>query len=175
MNLTGYTNSASPKTKYGVVRSGNNGEEYYVFKLKESKTLNSLVAVPVKSLQGVTKLPKTYSMETIAKKYYNYSFGGAAYKTPTATALSKVTAKTSGFTAAWKKQTSGSGYQLSYATNSKFQNAKTVTVSKNTATSQTVTGLTAKKKYFVRVRTYKTIKGVKVYAPWSSAKTVTTK
>lgn len=175
MNLTGYTNSASPKTKYGVVRSGNNGEEYYVFKLKESKTLNSLVAVPVKSLQGVTKLPKTYSMETSAKKHYNYSFGGAAYKTPTATALSKVTAKASGFTAAWKKQTSGSGYQLSYATNSKFQNAKTVTVSKNTATSQTVTGLTAKKKYFVRVRTYKTIKGVKVYTPWSSAKTVTTK
>ena len=79
MNLTGYTNSASPqKRSTALCAVAITVRSIMSLSRKESKTLNSLVAVPVKSLQGVTKLPKTYSMETSAKKHYNYSFGGAA-------------------------------------------------------------------------------------------------
>ena len=35
--------------------------------------------------------------------------------------------------------------------------------------------LKAKKKYFVRIRTYKTVNGKKVYSFWSKAKTVKSK
>ena len=42
-----------------------------------------------------------------------------------------------------------------------------------------VTKLKAKKKYYVRIRTYQTVKvgkkSTKIYASWSKAKTVTTK
>lgn len=35
--------------------------------------------------------------------------------------------------------------------------------------------LKAKKKYYVRVRTYKTVKGKKVYSSWSKVKSIKTK
>lgn len=108
----------------------------------------------------------------------NYS--GTITKTftikPKNTSISSVTAKSKGFTVKWKKQsTQTTGYQIQYSTSSKFSNAKTVTVSKNSTTSKTVSKLKAKKKYYVRIRTYKTVNGTKYYSSWSKAKTVTTK
>ncbi|MDE6659393.1 MAG: fibronectin type III domain-containing protein [Eubacterium sp.] len=108
----------------------------------------------------------------------NYS--GTVKKTftikPKATTLSSVTAKSKGFTAKWKKLTTQTtGYQIQYSTSSKFSSAKTVTVSKNSTTSKTVSKLTAKKKYYVRIRTYKTVGKTKIYSAWSKSKSVTTK
>ncbi|MGN0457877.1 MAG: fibronectin type III domain-containing protein [Eubacterium sp.] len=95
---------------------------------------------------------------------------------PKATSISSVSAKSKGFTVKWKKQTTQTtGYQIQYSTSSKFTNAKTVTVSKNSTTSKTVSKLKAKKKYYVRVRTYKTVNGTKYYSAWSKYKAVTTK
>ena len=99
---------------------------------------------------------------------------------PKGTSVSKVTAAKKGFKVTWKKQTTQtSGYQVQYSTSSKFKSAKTVTISKNKTTSKSVGKLSAKKKYYVRVRTYKTVKvngkNVKLYSGWSKAKSVTTK
>ena len=95
---------------------------------------------------------------------------------PKATSISSLTAGSKKFTVKWKKQTSQTtGYQIQYSTSSKFSNAKTVTVSKNKTTSKTISKLKAKKKYYVHVRTYKTVNGKKIYSSWSKAKTVTTK
>ena len=99
---------------------------------------------------------------------------------PKGTSVSKVTAAKKGFKATWKKQaTQTTGYQVQYSTSSKFKSAKTVTISKNKTTSKSVSKLSAKKKYYVRVRTYKTVKingkNVKLYSGWSKAKSVTTK
>ena len=108
----------------------------------------------------------------------NYSGTKTLYFTinPKATSISSLTAGSKKFTVKWKKQTTQTtGYQIQYSTSSKFTNAKTVTVSKNSTTSKTVSGLSAKKKYYVRVRTYKTVNGTKYYSSWSSAKSVTTK
>ncbi|MGN0521072.1 MAG: fibronectin type III domain-containing protein, partial [Eubacterium sp.] len=73
--------------------------------------------------------------------------------------------------------TQTTGYQIQYSTSSKFtsKTTKTVTVSKNKTTSKTISKLKAKKKYYVRVRTYKIVSGKKIYSAWSKAKTVTTK
>ena len=77
----------------------------------------------------------------------------------------------------WKKKTTQvTGYQIQYSTDKNFKKGnKTVTVSKNKTTSKTISKLKAKKKYYVRVRTYKTVNGKKYYSGWTKAKTVTTK
>ncbi|MCM1115236.1 MAG: secretory protein, partial [Clostridium sp.] len=68
------------------------------------------------------------------------------------------------------------GYQIQYSTDKNFKkNNKTVTVSSNKTTSKTISKLSGKKKYYVRIRTYKTVSGTKYYSSWSSVKTVTTK
>lgn len=95
---------------------------------------------------------------------------------PKSTGVSGVTAKSKGFTVKWYKRTEQvTGYQVQYATSNKFTNAKSVTVSGTATTSKSITKLSANKKYFVRVRTYKTVNGKKYYSKWSGYKTVTTK
>lgn len=76
----------------------------------------------------------------------------------------------------WKKDKTVSGYQLQYSTSKKFYKSKTktVTVSKK-STSKTISKLKTNKKYYVRVRSYKTINGKKVYGSWSSVKSVKVK
>ena len=65
---------------------------------------------------------------------------------------------------------------MQYSTNKNFKPGnKTVTISKNRTTSTTVNKLKAKKKYFVRIRTYKKDGKTKYYSDWSSIKNVTTK
>ncbi|MGN0458732.1 MAG: leucine-rich repeat protein [Eubacterium sp.] len=113
----------------------------------------------------------------------NYSGTKTLYFTinPKGTSISSVTAKSKGFTVKWKKQaTQTTGYEIQYATDSKFtKNKKTVIVSKNSTTSKTISKLSAKKKYYVRIRTYKTVKvngkSTNIYSNWSKAKYVTTK
>lgn len=93
---------------------------------------------------------------------------------PKATSIKSVSAKSKAFKVSWNKQDKQTtGYQIQYATNSKFtKNKKTVTISKNKTTSTTVSKLKAKKTYYVRVRTYKTVNGTKVYSSWSKPKSV---
>lgn len=91
------------------------------------------------------------------------------------TSISKLTAKSKGFKVSWKKISSESGYQIQYSTSSKFKNAKSFRVTKTSTTSRSVSKLKAKKKYYVRVRTYRTINGKKYYSAWSKYKSVKTK
>lgn len=108
----------------------------------------------------------------------NYS--GTVRKTfnivPKGTSLSKVTAQKKGFTVKWKKQTKQiTGYEIQYSTNSKFKGAKTVKNIKAKTTTKRISKLKAKKKYYVKIRTYKTVKGRKYYSDWSKSKKVVTK
>lgn len=97
---------------------------------------------------------------------------------PKSTKITKIKPKRKGFTVNWKKQpTQISGYELAYSTSSKFRDrkAKIVTVSKN-KTKKTVSGL-KKKRYYVRIRTYKNIssngKAARLYSGWSASKKIT--
>ena len=93
---------------------------------------------------------------------------------PKGTSIKKASSVSKGFKVSWKKA-AYSGYEIQYATNSKFtKGKKTLSVSKK-STSKTVKKLKGKKKYYVRIRTYKTVGGKKYYSDWSKAKTVTTK
>ena len=98
---------------------------------------------------------------------------------PKGTSISgKITAKARGFTVKWKKQKkSTSGYQIQYSTSKKFtkKTSVTKTVKKNSTTKLTVKNLKAKKKYYVRIRTYKSVIGKKYYSSWSKSQKVETK
>lgn len=109
----------------------------------------------------------------------NYS--GTLTKTfkirPAVTSVSKVTAAKKAFTVKWQKKTEQvSGYEVMYATNSNFtKNKKTKKITNNKTVSLKVSGLKAKTKYYVKIRTYKTVNMVKYYSAWSKVKTITTK
>lgn len=71
-----------------------------------------------------------------------------------------------------KKAASVTGYQIQYGTKKNFKGAKAVNTK---ATTKYLTKLAKNKKYYVRVRTYKTVDGKLYYSSWSGAKTVTIK
>ncbi|MCC8075842.1 MAG: leucine-rich repeat protein, partial [Clostridiales bacterium] len=75
-------------------------------------------------------------------------------------------------TVKWGKNTKATGYQIQYSTSSSFSSYKTVTVTSASTVSKTISSLTKGKKYYVRVRAYKTVSGTKYYSAWISTKSV---
>lgn len=157
-----------------------------------SYTYNGNVKKPkvtVKDSKGKTISSDNYTViynnnknvgKATAKITLKGNYTGSLTKTfvinPATTSISKLTAKSKGFTAKWtKKTTQVTGYQLQYSTSSSFNNAKKVTISKNSTTTNTISKLAKNKKYYVRIRTYKTVNGTKYYSSWSSKKSIKTK
>ena len=107
------------------------------------------------------------------------SYTGTITKTfkinPAKQEIQKLTAKSKAFFVDWAQKGSATGYEIQYATNSKFTSAKKVTITNKKADKTTVSKLSGKKKYYVRVRSYTTVKGTKYYGAWSASKSVTTK
>ena len=107
------------------------------------------------------------------------SYTGTITKTfkinPAKQEIQKLTAKSKAFFVDWAQKGSATGYEIQYATNSKFTSAKKVTITNNKTDTKTISKLSGKKKYYVRVRSYTTVKGTKYYGAWSASKSVTTK
>ena len=106
-------------------------------------------------------------------------YGGVITKTfkinPAKQEIQKLTAKSKAFFVDWAQKGSATGYEIQYATNSKFTGAKKVTITNSKTDKTTVSKLSANKKYYVRVRSYTTVGGTKYYGSWSAVKNVTTK
>lgn len=106
-------------------------------------------------------------------------YGGVITKTftinPAKQEIQKLTAKSKAFFIDWAQKGSATGYEVQYATNSKFTGAKKVTITNSKTDKTTVSKLSANKKYYVRVRSYTTVGGTKYYGAWSAVKNVTTK
>ena len=176
-----------------------------VEEITKKKTVKSVKLSASKyTYNGKTKTPtiiaKDSSGKTISSKYYTVTYASGRknvgkYKvtvkfkgnysgtvtlyfeiTPPKTTVSKVSgAKKSISVTVSKKTSQVSGYQIQYSTSKKFTSAKTKTLSSYKTTKYTIKSLSAKKTYYVRVRTYKTVNGKKYYSGWSSYKNVKTK
>lgn len=175
------------KASYYAVKSVKLSKKKYTYSGKAKKP-----AVTVKDRKG-NKLKKgtdytvTYSKNKAigtAKVTVKFkgNYEGKVTRTfkinPKGTSLSKVSARKKGFFVKWKKQTKKTtGYQIQYSTSKKFteKTTKTVKVKNNKTTTKTVSNLKGKKKYYVRIRTYKTVSGKKYYSEWSEVKKVTTR
>ena len=128
------------------------------------------------------KNPGIYTVTVMLKGDYSGSVARTFTIRPKGCSLGKLTAKSKGFQAAWKKQSSQtSGYQIQYCMTKSFKgkSAKTVDIKKNTLVKKKVAKLKAKKKYYVRIRTYKSVKvngkDLKLCSDWSKWKSVRTK
>ena len=159
----------------------------YVYNGKAKKPIVTVKDSKGKKLVKGTDYTVKYSSNTKVGKAtatitFKGKYKGTVKKTftinPKSTSLKSVTSKKKkSIKVIWNKQaTQTTGYEIQYSTNSKFtKNKKTVTVSKSKTTSKTISKLKANKKYYVRVRTYKTVNGNKYYSSWSKYKTVKTK
>ncbi|MCD7796730.1 MAG: hypothetical protein LUG95_03720 [Clostridiales bacterium] len=99
---------------------------------------------------------------------------------PVSTKLTSVDISKKNIVVKWEKKTKQvTGYQIQLSTTKKFKKGTTVTFtnknSKKTKFTLKGAASVSGKTYYVRIRTYKTVNGVKYYSAWSAAKTVKTK
>lgn len=167
------------KTSYTY--SGKTRKPTVKVKNSEGKTLKSGTDYTVSYPKGMKNVG-VYTVAVKLKGSYSGTLKADFKVIPKSTTISKLTATKKGFQVKWKKQTSQTtGYEVAYSTSKKFpkKDTKTLKAGKSKTTSGKATKLKAKKKYYVRIRTYKTVKvnkkSTKVYSSWSKVKTVTTK
>ncbi len=192
--------SASTKPGTGSDSISNNNSKKEITPADVTLNKKTVIYSGREKKPGVTVL--SGSLELIKDKEYRVSYSyninvGTAYVTvygkgdyygsvtksfkiiPRGTPLKgKIKPRHKGFSVKWKKQPKSiTGYQIQYSTDKKFKGKTTVirTVKKKSVTKLTVSKLKAKKKYYVRVRTYKNVKGKKYYSRWSKSKVVKTK
>ncbi|MBQ9517071.1 MAG: fibronectin type III domain-containing protein [Eubacterium sp.] len=118
----------------------------------------------------------TYSVDATLKGSYYGIFVREFKIVPKGTSIYEVIPGKKQMTVHWGTQkTQTTGYQLQYATNAKFTKGTIITVKDNTNTKRVVKNLTSGKKYYVRVRTYKSVDGETYRSAWSKVKYTTVK
>lgn len=101
---------------------------------------------------------------------------------PKTVSVKKILGKKKGFCVQWNAQkTQVKGYEIQYSLKKTFSKGRrgSVWIDKNQATKKTIKKLKAKKKYYVRIRSYQPAfvngKKTKMYSEWSKVRTVKTK
>ncbi len=129
--------------------------------------------------EETTKKPSenttTSTRQETTKAANNENYAGYVSSTVKSTKIVKMTAKKKALKVKWKKVKGIKGYQIQYSTNKKFKKSKKKSVKKASKTTLTIKKLKAKKKYYVRIRTYVVRNGVKKYSKWSKKKYKKTK
>lgn len=97
------------------------------------------------------------------------------YRLTSPAKLQVKSAKAKKLTATWSANSKATGYQLCYATSKSFSNSKTLTISKASSKTKTITGLSRGKKYYVKMRTYKKVGKDSYFSAWTVIKTVRVK
>lgn len=173
-NITSLTNTSKGITVKWKKVKGASG--YYVYRktsggtYKKIKTIKSgsTVRYSDSSVQKKNGVRYTYSV----RPYYGKTMGSYIEKTTvrltSVSGLRATNVKSKKLTVKWKKDNKTSGYQIQYSVSAKFSSARTVTVKKKSTVAATVSGLKKGKKYYVRIRAYKTISGKNYYSAWKT-------
>ena len=156
------------------------------------KTIKPLVIVKDSKGKKINNSNYTVAYSKGLKNVGNYkvtikfkgNYSGTVNKTftiiPKSTTLTNLSSSKKKVKVKWKKQVSQTnGYQLQYSLSSNFKSAKLLNVTSNKATTKLISNLKSKKKYYVRIRTYKNVKvngkSTKLYSTWSKSLNVKVK
>ncbi len=169
LSQTSYTYNGKSKKPYVTVKDS---------KGKALKNKTDYTVTYPKNMKNVG----SYTITIKLKGNYKGTVKKTFQIIPKGTSISEITPKKKGFALEWNKQAvQTTGYEVAYSTNKKFtkKTTGTITVGKSKIVSKSVSKLKAKKKYYVKIRTYKAVKingkAKKLYSAWSKIKTVTTK
>ena len=95
---------------------------------------------------------------------------------PTMTCITGLTSPKAGqVLVTYKKNTIGTGYQIQLSLNKDFAPSVKAWVTSNTTLTRKIGSLKKGQKYYVRIRTYKLVDGVKYYSAWSAIKAIRVK
>ncbi|MCD7888086.1 MAG: fibronectin type III domain-containing protein, partial [Clostridiales bacterium] len=170
--LSSLTNSSSGVTVKWKKVAGASG--YYIYrngsKLKTITSGSTVSYTDTGAKNGTKYQYKIYAYSGSTKSYASST--KTIYYVSAVSISSLKNSSTKTMTVKWGKNSKATGYQIQYSTSSGFSNSKTVTVSGASKVSKTISSLTKGKKYYVRVRAYKTVSGTKYYSAWSSTKSV---
>lgn len=142
------------------------------------KTLTAGTDYTVKWSNASSRNVGVYTVTITGKDNYTGTTMATYKINPKGTSIKRLKASEKAVTVMWNKQTAKmskahiTGYQVQFANSKSFTKNKMVSVNGFKKTSKKVTRLKSRKKYFVRIRTYKTIKGEKFYSSWSKIKTI---
>ena len=107
---------------------------------------------------------------TIDGKKYKFGKNGAMTNVPKVSKVSVTSVKAGSqkLSLQWKKVKGADGYEIYISNKKDGTYKKKVTIKSGNAVKGSVAGLTSGKTYYVKVRAYKSIDGVKVYGAYSS-------
>lgn len=139
-------------------------------KLPDESTTNKDVTNPIETTTNKNVAKPSETTKQIETTKNTKKPVKTKVKNKKRTSIKKLVAKKKAIKVTWKKKKGVKGYQLQYSTSKKFKKAKKITIKKAKTTSKTIKKLKAKKKYYVRIRTYIIVNGKKYYSKWSIAK-----
>lgn len=124
----------------------------------------------------VIKMKKITSILLSIIMIYSVCFPITAFAAALPTVgISSLSVKENTVTVKWKKKSKIMGYQIQYSTDSKFKkNKKSIKIKKAKTTSKKISNLKESKKYYFRIRTYKSSNKKTRYSKWSKVKSVKT-
>lgn len=151
----------------------------------KSITQTPVVKIGTKTLKKGTHYTVTYTANKnvgTASLYIKGKglYGGQIRKTfqiiPKPTSISRLSSGKGAVTVKWKKQAKQTtGYEIQLSSSKDLMIHKTVYIGKTGTTSRKITGLYRKKKYYVRIRTFKKVGTKRYCSAWSAVKTINTK
>ena len=154
---------------YYVYRKTSSGSYSKIATIKSGSTVSYKdTAVKAKNGTKYIYMVKAYSGKTVSSA----ASGKIIVRLTSSSISSLKNYATKKMTVKWAQNSKVTGYQVQYSTSSKFSSTTTKTITGYKNVSKTITSLTKGKTYYVRVRGYKTVSGVKYYSAWSAVKSV---
>ncbi len=173
-----YVNSV--KLTWGKV-NGATGYRVFVYNTKTKKyekyADTKKAAINIKKRKAGTEYKFRVKAYTVVgkKTYYSGTYKSVtAITKPSEVKLQSIASERLGkVDLGWKKTNGADGYRIVYADNKKFKSSEKITVSDGMSTAGSVENLKSGKKYYFKVRAYKSLNGKKAYGPYSAVKNIT--
>ena len=115
---------------------------------------------------------RAYKTDDNTQYFGTYSSSIRTATKTKAPSISKLTTKSKKATIKWSKISGATGYEIYMATSKSGKYSKIKTITKASTVSYTKTKLTKKKTYYFKIRTYKTVDGIKIYSSYSNVKSI---